>query len=133
MTRKNFTKNDLSQRQLQVGEMIRHALSTIIRNEVFWEEKELDGSSVTITEVKMSPDLRYAYAFIAPMGQAKNKAIFVALGRVTPMLRSHLAKKITIKFIPQLRFQHDYSFDEARRMNDLMNSSQFAADIELLN
>src|SRR6202789_1295250 len=92
-----------SQRQLRVGEMLRHALAEILnRNEI--RDPDLDGVSVTITQVKPSPDMRYATVYCEPLGGQNAKQIVAALNRHKGFLRGEIRHMITTKFTPDLRF-----------------------------
>jgi ribosome-binding factor A len=118
-----------SQRQLRAGELIRHALVEILR------EKEvidpgLEGVSVTITQVRMSPDLRHAICFIEPLGGGAADQVVDALNRHAKFLRGRLGRSIEMKFTPDLKFLHDESFDEAARMNRLFDDPRVRQDLE---
>jgi len=103
-----------SQRQLRAGELIRHALVEILREEDFNDEA-LTGVSVTVTEVRMSPDLRHAVCFVEPLGGENADVVVKALNRHAKFLRGRLGRLIDMKFTPDLKFLHDQSFDEAAR------------------
>ena len=117
-----------SQRQLRVGEMLRHALSEILqRNEI--RDPELDGVSVTITQVKPSPDMRYATVYCAPLGGKNAGPIIAALNRHKGFLRGQMGHMITTKFTPDLRFVEDQSFAEAEKIENLLKSPQVQRDL----
>ena len=117
-----------SQRQLRVGEMLRHALSDILRrNEI--RDPELDGISVTITQVKPSPDMRYATVYCAPLGGKNAGPIIAALNRHKGFLRGQMGHMITTKFTPDLRFLEDQSFAEAEKIENLLKSPQVQRDL----
>ena len=117
-----------SQRQLRVGEMLRHALSEILRrNEI--RDPELDGVSITITQVKPSPDMRYATVFCAPLGGGNAGPIIAALNRHKGFLRGQMGHMITTKFTPDLRFLEDQSFAEAEKIENLLKSPQVQRDL----
>jgi ribosome-binding factor A len=117
-----------SQRQLRAGELIRHALVEILREEDF-ADAELAGVSVTVTEVRMSPDLRHATVFIEPLGGGHAADVVRALARHAKFLRGRLGHAIDMKFTPDLKFLHDESFDEASRMNRLFQDPRVAQDL----
>jgi ribosome-binding factor A len=122
-----------SQRQLRAGELIRHALVEILREEEI-SDPALTGVSVTVTEVRMSPDLRHATVFAEPLGGDKmggGHAVEVvdALNRHARFLRGRLGHAIDMKFTPDLKFIHDESFDEAARMNRLFQDPRVAQDL----
>src|SRR5262245_66354658 len=95
-----------SQRQLRVGEMLRHALSDILRAREI-RDPDLEGVSVTVTQVKPSPDMRHATVFVQPLGGEKAEAIVNALNRHRGFLRGELGHAIELKFTPELRFRSE--------------------------
>lgn len=117
-----------SQRQLRAGELIRHALVEILREEEI-ADPDLAGVSVTVTEVRMSPDLRHAHAFVEPLGGADADRMVSALNRHARFLRGRLGRSIDMKFTPDLRFIHDESFTEAARMDALFRDPKVARDL----
>ena len=117
-----------SQRQLRVGEMLRHALSEVLReNEI--RDSDLEGVSVTITQVKPSPDRRYATVFCEPLGGKNAKAIVAALNRHKGFLRGEMGHRITTKFTPDLRFVEDESFAEAQKIETILKSPEVQRDL----
>ena len=117
-----------SQRQLRAGELVRHALVEILREEDFTDEA-LAGVSVTITEVRMSPDLRHAMCFIEPLGGKNAEAVVKALTLHTKFLRGRLGRSIDMKFTPELKFMHDESFNEATRIGALFDNPKVRQDL----
>lgn len=119
-----------SQRQLRVGEEMRHALAALFeRGEV--RDPEL-SVPITITEVRMSPDLRHATCFITPLGgaaAATGGGVLAALGRARPFLRRRVAALVKLKYAPSLSFRMDTSFEEAGRINLLLHSPAVARDL----
>ena len=118
-----------SQRQLRAGELIRHALVEILRDEEL-EDPALKGVSVTVTEVRMSPDLRHAVCFVEPLGGAHAPEVIAALNRVARFLRGRLGHAIDMRFTPDLKFVHDESFDVADKMNRLLADPRVRRDVE---
>ncbi len=118
-----------SQRQLRVGEELRHALAWILeRGEI--RDPGLSGQTVTVTEVRISPDLRNATAFVIPLGGGDSTDDVVdALNRAVPFVRRQMAKAVKLKYLPGLNFIADPSFDEARRINDLLTDPMVARDL----
>ena len=117
-----------TQRQLRVGEMLRHALSEVLReNEI--RDSDLEGVSVTITQVKPSPDMRYATVFCDPLGGENAKAIVAALNRHKGFLRGEMGHLITMKFTPELRFVEDESFAEAQKIETILKSERVSRDL----
>jgi ribosome-binding factor A len=114
---------------LRVGEVLRHALSDILRqNEI--RDPDLEGVSVTVTQVKPSPDMRHATVFVEPLGGANAEAIVNALNRHRGFLRGELGRTITLKFTPELRFIEDTSFAEAERIERILHSERVARDLK---
>ncbi|HEX5278861.1 MAG TPA: 30S ribosome-binding factor RbfA [Micropepsaceae bacterium] len=119
-----------SQRQLRVGEMLRHAVSDILRNTDI-RDPDLAGVSVTVTQVKPSPDMRHATVFVEPLGGINAAAVLAALNRHRGFLRGELGRTIKLKFTPELRFLEDTSFAEAERIETILHSEKVARDINM--
>jgi ribosome-binding factor A len=117
-----------SQRQLRAGELIRHALTDIFAREEF-ADPDLHGKSITITEVRASPDLKHATAFAAPLGGTDMGKTIEALNRAASFLRGRLSKEIDMRYTPQVRFVADDSYDEARRIDELLASPRVRKDL----
>jgi ribosome-binding factor A len=118
-----------SQRQLRAGELVRHALVDILREEEI-EDPALKGVSVTISEVRMSPDLKHAVAFVEPLGGAHAREVVDALNRVARFLRGRLGQAIDMRFTPDIKFVHDESFDAAEKVNRLLADPRVRRDVE---
>ena len=119
-----------SQRQLRAGELVRHALVEILRDEDL-ADPALAGVSVTLSEVRMSADLKHALAFVEPLGGGEHAAEVVAgLNRASGLLRGKLGRLIQLRFTPSLKFIHDDSFDAAAHMNRLLDDPRVRRDIE---
>jgi len=117
-----------SQRQLRVGEMLRHALSEIlIRGDI--RDADLEAVSVTITQVKPSGDMRHATVFCEPLGGKNADKIIAALNRHKAFIRGQMGHTIELKFTPELRFVEDQSFAEAQRIEDLLRSERVRRDL----
>ena len=117
-----------SQRQLRVGEALRHALAEVLsRNEI--RDPDLDGVSVTITQIKPSPDMRYATVYCEPLGGQNAKEIVAALNRHKGFLRGEMGHRITLKFTPELRFVEDESFAEALKIETILKSERVSRDL----
>lgn len=117
-----------SQRQLRAGELTRHALVDILREHEIADEALL-GKSITITEVRMSPDLKNALCFVEPLGGVQSDAVVKALNLNMKFLRGRLGQSIDMKFTPALKFVHDESFNEAARINRLFDDPKVAQDL----
>jgi ribosome-binding factor A len=117
-----------TQRQLRAGELVRHALVEILREEAF-ADPVLAEVSVTLTEVRMSPDLRHALCFIVPLGGEQAPEVVAGLNRASRFLRGQLGRAVELKFTPDLKFVRDDSFDEAERMNRLFDDPKIRRDL----
>jgi ribosome-binding factor A len=118
----------LGQRQLRVGEVIRHALAEIFaRGEV--QDADLDGLVVTVPEVRLSPDLKIATVYVMPLGGARQDRVEAALLRNARFLRGEVARRVSLKFMPELRFRLDTSFAESDRIEELLRSPRVARDL----
>ena len=117
-----------TQRQLRAGELVRHALVEILREEAL-VDPSLAGVSVTVTEVRMSPDLRHAHCFVEPLGGDGAAAVVAGLNRTAKFLRGRLGRAIEMKFTPDLKFIHDESFNEAARIDRLFEDPKIRQDL----
>jgi ribosome-binding factor A len=118
-----------SQRQLRVGELVRHALAEILsRGEV--DDAVLASHVVTVPEVRMSPDLRLATAFVMPLGGKDVADVLAALDRNKKFLRAEVAHRINLRYAPEIRFRRDETFDEAARIDRLLHSEKVRRDLE---
>jgi ribosome-binding factor A len=117
-----------SQRQLRVGEALRHALIDIIGRGGF-RDPALAGAQVTVTEVRVSPDLKNATAYVVPFAKGDPVALAKALGHAAPYLRRQLADAVELRYLPQLRFEPDLSFDKAAEIDRLLRRPDVARDL----
>jgi ribosome-binding factor A len=118
-----------TQRQLRVGELIRHALAEMLaRGEIY--DDVLASHLVTIPEVRMSPDLRLASIYVMPLGGKDVQPVLAALERNKKYIRSEIAHEVNLKFAPDIRFMADESFDEADRIERLLASDKVRKDLE---
>ena len=119
---KNKLGNPVSQRQLRVGEMIKQSLGMIFaRNEA--KIPNLETNSITVTEVKMSQDLKIAKAFVLPLGGKNAEETVNVLKEFSFLVRKVLSKKITMKFLPKILFTKDESFDYAEKIEKLIKQT----------
>ena len=118
-----------SQRQLRVGEEIRHALADVLHRGDF-RDPELRNLNITVTEVRISPDLRNATAFITPLGGGVAADALSALRRAAPFFRAQIARAINLKFAPTIGFEADTSFDYASRISNVLHSPEVARDLQ---
>ncbi|MBD8891867.1 30S ribosome-binding factor RbfA [Roseibium litorale] len=118
-----------SQRQLRVGELVRKELSDILtRGEV--SDPELAGIIITIPEVRMTPDLRLATCLIMPLGGGDGKKIEKALNHSAKYLRGLVSRRLTMKYMPDLRFMLDTRYDDDMRIDTLLHSPTVARDLD---
>jgi len=116
---KRYRKQVPSQRQLRVGEELRHVLAQIIeRTEL--TDPDLDGISITVSEVRISSDLRNATVFVIPLGGEDSDKVVKGLNRATPFLRHRIAGRMHLRRIPNLYFESDISFDNAQHIYKLL-------------
>ncbi len=116
-----------TQRQQRVAELIRHALAEVLsRGDI--QDEALTKHVITIPEVRMSPDLKLATAYVMPLGGKDETAVIKALDRNKKVLRQEVARRVNLKFAPDLRFLRDESFDEAARIDALLRSEQVMRD-----
>ena len=120
-----------SQRQLRIGEVIRHVLVQLIdRGEA--NDPGLDGVTITVTEVRVSPDLRNATAYVMPLGGTGSDEILVSLNRAAPVFRRRVAAEVDLRRLPSLTFELDASFDNADHIEALLRSPIVSADVKAL-
>ena len=118
-----------SQRQLRVGELVRHALSDILlRGDV--HDPALEGVVVTIPEVRMSPDLKVATVFVMPLGGKEGAGIVAAFERNRKFLRGDVAHRVNLRCAPDLKFRLDTSFDEGDRIDALLRAPEVKRDLD---
>lgn len=118
-----------SQRQLRVGELVRKELSDILsRGEL--SDTELAGVIVTVPEVRMTPDLRLATCLVMPLGGQNADRVVNALSRHVKFLRGQVSRRLTLKFMPDLRFVLDTRFDDDDRIGRLLGSEAVRRDLD---
>jgi ribosome-binding factor A len=118
-----------SQRQQRVAELVRHALAEVLsRGDI--QDLVLTSHVVTVPEVRMSPDLKLATAYIMPLGGQDERPVIEALDRNKKVLRQEVARRVNLKFAPDLRFRRDETFEEAARIDALLRSEKVRRDIE---
>lgn len=119
----------LSQRQLRVGELIRHKLAELLaRGEI--HDDVITSHVITIPEVRLSPDLKLATVYVVTLGDTDTKAVIEALNNNKRYIRSEVARAVNLKFAPDLRFRRDETFEEASRIDALLMSPKVRQDID---
>lgn len=129
MARQQFTPEQHSVRVLKVGERVRHILSELLaRQEV--HDDVVSAANISVTEVRMSPDLRNASVYVKPLLGKDEDTIVKALRQNTAFLQKEVAKRLGLKFAPKLQFRADESFDEAERIERLLSDPKVARDLD---
>lgn len=118
-----------SQRQLRVSENLRHELSEIFTR-VDIRDDDLKGVIITVTEVRTSPDMRNATAFVMPLGGSRSDEIITALERHKKFLRGELSRRVHLKYMPELSFKLDESYDNSGRISEILNSEKVKKDLQ---
>lgn len=123
------TSQMLSQRQLRVGELVRHALAEMLtRGDV--HDPVIQSHLITVPEVRMTADLRLATIYVMPLGGRDAQAVLAALERNKRFLRGEIARRINLKFAPDIRFRIDERFDEAERIEKLLRTPAVQRDLD---
>jgi ribosome-binding factor A len=117
-----------SQRQLRVGETVRHAVADILSHGSV-HDADLEGHIITVPEVRMSPDLKLATIYVMPLGGRDTEIVIAALERHKKFLRGEVARRVNLKFAPDLRFRVDDRFDEAERIEKLLRTPAVQKDL----
>ena len=118
-----------SQRQLRVGEIIRHAIADILTRGQM-ADPDLDGVVITVPEVRMSPDLKNATALVMPLGGRDTKKVMVALERSRKWFRGQIARRVDLKFAPDVRFMLDTRFDDDDQVTAMLHRPEVARDLD---
>jgi ribosome-binding factor A len=127
---KRFEQNARqSQRQLRVGELVRHALADILAQGQV-HDPVIEGHMITVPEVRMTADLRLATIYVMPLGGRDEADVLAALERNRKFLRGEIARRVNLKFAPDIRFRLDERFDEADRIDKLLRSPAVRRDLE---
>lgn len=117
-----------SQRQLRVGELVRHALSEILsRGEI--ADPDLDGMLITVPEVRMTPDLKQATVLVMPLGGRNQDRALAGLERNRKWLRGQIARRVNLKFAPDIRFRLDTRYEDDDRINAMLNDPAIRRDV----
>ena len=118
-----------SQRQLRVGELIRHALAEMFsRGDI--HDPVIEGHMITVPEVRMTPDLRLATIYVMPLGGKDEQEVVAALERNKKFLRGEIAHRVNLKFAPEIRFRVDERFDEAERIEKILRTPEVRRDLQ---
>ena len=117
-----------SQRQLRVGEELRHALARALARADF-NDPDLADANITVTEVQMSPDLHNATAFVVPLGGARMRETVAALNRAAGYLRGQVGREVTLRHTPRIGFAADHSFEHAAEIDRILGSARVRQDV----
>ena len=120
-SKRSAAANLPSQRQLRVGETLRHALSEILVRDNFFDP-DLEGVSITISEISVSPDLSNARVYTIPLGGEHSETVLPALNRLAPIIQRDVAARVHLRRVPRLKFLLDDSFENAARLSVVFNS-----------
>jgi len=126
---KRFESRGPTQRQQRVAELVRHAIAEVLQRGDIADDV-LASHIVTVPEVRMSPDLKLATAYVMPMGGQDEKPVLAALERHRKLLRTEVARRVNLKFAPELRFRRDETFDEADRIDALLRTDEVRRDLD---
>ena len=118
-----------SQRQLRVGEELRHLLAELLERGDM-RDPDLRGASITVTAVDVSPDLRNAIAFVMPLGGQDEPRLLAAMRRAAPWFRARVGERAGLRYAPEIRFEIDRTFDEADRIGNLLRRPDVARDLK---
>ncbi len=122
------TPSGPSQRQQRVAELVRHAIAEVLqRGDI--QDPVLGSHVVTVPEERMSPDLKLATAYVMPLGGQDEAPVIAALERNRKILRQEVARRVNLKYAPELRFRRDETFDEAARIDQLLRSDKVQRDL----
>jgi ribosome-binding factor A len=129
MARSPASGSGPSQRQLRVGEQVRHALSELLRRGEI-NDDIIEAAVISISEVRMSPDLKIATAFVSPLGAPDDDAVVQALNRNAKFIRGRVSSALRqMKYMPEFRFRRDTSFENFGMINELLHSPEVARDL----
>ncbi|HWK69080.1 MAG TPA: 30S ribosome-binding factor RbfA [Rhizobiaceae bacterium] len=127
---KMASQGGVSQRQLRVGEQVRHALSDLLRRGEVRDDL-IETTVISVSEVRMSPDLKIATAFISPLGAKDDAAVVAALNRNARFIRGRISPALRqMKYMPEFRFRLDTSYDNFARIDELLRSPEVARDLD---
>ncbi len=118
-----------SQRQLRVGELIRHAISDLLSRGAIRDDV-ISGALISVPEVRMTADLKIATVYVMPLGGGNEEEIVKALAKSKKFIRSEVARAVNLKYAPDLRFRKDVSFEQGMRIDALLASEKVRRDVE---
>jgi ribosome-binding factor A len=128
-TRSDSKRSAPGQRQLRVAEQVRHLLVEIMQRGRFRDPALLEANRITVTAVELGPDLKHATAFVMPLGGENAETFLDALNRASGYFRSALAERMELRYTPKITFKLDHSFDEAARIERLLQQEAVRRDL----
>ncbi len=129
MSRAHHSGGEPSQRMLRVAELIRHAMSELLsRGDIV--DPVLEKHVITVASVRMSPDLKLATIYVQPLGSGDVNVIIEALDKHRKFLRTEIARRVNLKFAPDVRFRHDTGFDTHSKIDAILNSPKVKQDLD---
>ena len=129
MTRRSKSSAPPTQRQLRIGELIRHKLAEmLVRGDI--HDDVIASHVITVPEVRLSPDLKLATAYVVTLGDTDTAAVIEALMRNRRYIRAEVAQAVNLKFAPDIRFRRDETFEEASRIDQLLATSKVRQDVD---
>lgn len=131
MSKPQLSGGQPSQRTLRVGELIRHAIADLLSRGLV-NDPVLDGHVISVSEVRMSPDLKHATAFVMPLGGKDVQPVLDALTRNKKFIRGEVAHRVALKFAPDLRFALDESFEQGAKIDAILASPAVQRDLAVL-
>ncbi len=123
-------RSEQGQRQLRVGEQLRHLMAEVLQRGHFRDPDLMEPSKITITAVEVSPDLKHATAWVMPLGGINRDNILDALNRAAGYFRTEVAQKINLRYTPRIKFVLDTSFDYADKIDGLLRRKEVRRDLE---
>jgi ribosome-binding factor A len=129
LTRSSKSSAPPTQRQLRIGELIRHKLAEmLVRGDI--HDDVIASHVITVPEVRLSPDLKLATAYVVTLGDTDTAAVIEALMRNRRYIRAEVAQAVNLKFAPDIRFRRDETFEEASRIDQLLATSKVRQDVD---
>lgn len=131
MKRRNTTGNNkpAGQRQLRVGERMRHILAGVLRRGDLYDPALGDASLITVSAVDIGPDLKHAVAFVMPLGGKNTSAVVEALNRASGYFRTEVGRELDLRHAPKISFKADSTFDRIAQIEELLNREEVARDL----
>lgn len=128
MSRLHHHGGEPSQRMLRVGELVRHTMAELLTRSAI-HDPALEAEVVTVPDVRMSPDLKLATIFVMPLGGKNVNDVLAALDRHKPFVRGEIARRVNLRYAPDVRFKADPSFDQGAKIDALLDSPQVRRDL----